>query len=149
MQASNAASRSSGQVSCSGRGLQLQAAPAKQHRAVQTRATSQQAAKQGLLASTAALLPLAVLSEPVAAAEVVGQLADSGSAVSLAVGGGAAIAALSAALIATDPQKRRTAQTATAGGNEKDAVKQYFNTAGFERWNKIYGETDDVNKVSY
>jgi magnesium-protoporphyrin O-methyltransferase len=100
-----------------------------------------------LLASTAALLPLAVLSGPVAAAEVVGQLADSGSAVSLAVGGGAAIAALSAALIATDPQKRRAAQTATAGGNEKDAVKQYFNTAGFERWNKIYGETDEVNKV--
>lgn len=26
-------------------------------------------------------------------------------------------------------------------------VKQYFNTTGFERWNKIYGETDEVNKV--
>lgn len=42
---------------------------------------------------------------------------------------------------------RRTAQTATAGGNEKDAVKSYFNTQGFERWNRIYGTTDDVNKV--
>jgi magnesium-protoporphyrin O-methyltransferase len=26
-------------------------------------------------------------------------------------------------------------------------VKNYFNTAGFERWRKIYGETDEVNKV--
>ncbi len=26
-------------------------------------------------------------------------------------------------------------------------VKQYFNTTGFERWRKIYGETDEVNKV--
>ena len=33
------------------------------------------------------------------------------------------------------------------GGNELEAVKKYFNTAGFERWNKIYGETDEVNKV--
>lgn len=42
---------------------------------------------------------------------------------------------------------RRTAQTATAGGNEKDAVKSYFDNQGFERWNRIYGTTDDVNKV--
>jgi magnesium-protoporphyrin O-methyltransferase len=26
-------------------------------------------------------------------------------------------------------------------------VADYFNSTGFERWNKIYGETDDVNKV--
>lgn len=26
-------------------------------------------------------------------------------------------------------------------------MKNYFNTKGFERWRKIYGETDDVNKV--
>ena len=26
-------------------------------------------------------------------------------------------------------------------------VKKYFNTEGFERWRKIYGETEDVNKV--
>ena len=36
---------------------------------------------------------------------------------------------------------------AETGGNELEAVKKYFNTAGFERWNKIYGETDEVNKV--
>lgn len=33
------------------------------------------------------------------------------------------------------------------GGDELEAVKKYFDTAGFERWNKIYGETDEVNKV--
>lgn len=33
------------------------------------------------------------------------------------------------------------------GGDELEAVKNYFNTAGFERWRKIYGETDEVNKV--
>ncbi len=43
---------------------------------------------------------------------------------------------------------RRSAQTATAGGSEKDAVRTYFDTAGFERWRKIYGETDEVNKVT-
>lgn len=26
-------------------------------------------------------------------------------------------------------------------------VKKYFNSAGFERWRKIYGETNEVNKV--
>ena len=28
-----------------------------------------------------------------------------------------------------------------AGGDEMESVKKYFNTAGFERWNKIYGTT--------
>ena len=35
-----------------------------------------------------------------------------------------------------------------SGGDELAAVKKYFDTAGFERWNKIYGETDEVNKVN-
>ena len=30
---------------------------------------------------------------------------------------------------------------------EKQEVKGYFETTGFERWNRIYSETDDVNKV--
>jgi magnesium-protoporphyrin O-methyltransferase len=34
-----------------------------------------------------------------------------------------------------------------SGGDEMKSVKDYFNTAGFERWKKIYGETDEVNKV--
>ena len=36
---------------------------------------------------------------------------------------------------------------AETGGDEAASVKNYFDTTGFERWNKIYGETDDVNKV--
>jgi len=69
------------------------------------------------------------------------------SSLTLAVGGGLAIAGLGAALVATDPQKRRSEQMAQAGGDESEAVKNYFNTVGFERWRKIYGETDEVNKV--
>jgi magnesium-protoporphyrin O-methyltransferase len=34
-----------------------------------------------------------------------------------------------------------------AGGDEMESVKNYFDTAGFERWNKIYGTTSEVNKV--
>jgi magnesium-protoporphyrin O-methyltransferase len=36
---------------------------------------------------------------------------------------------------------------AGAGGDEMESVKNYFNTTGFERWNKIYGTTSEVNKV--
>lgn len=36
---------------------------------------------------------------------------------------------------------------AQTGGDELEAVKDYFNTTGYDRWKKIYGETDDVNKV--
>lgn len=46
------------------------------------------------------------------------------------------------------PPRRRTAQMAETGGNELEAVKNYFNTAGYDRWKKIYGETEDVNKAS-
>ena len=28
-----------------------------------------------------------------------------------------------------------------------DAVRNYFNTEGFGRWQKIYGDKDDVSKV--
>ena len=31
--------------------------------------------------------------------------------------------------------------------NEKAEVVDYFNGTGFERWNRIYSETEDVNKV--
>ncbi len=31
--------------------------------------------------------------------------------------------------------------------NDKAIVKNYFNQKGFDRWRRIYGETDDVNKV--
>jgi len=31
--------------------------------------------------------------------------------------------------------------------NDKAIVKDYFNQTGFDRWRRIYGKTDDVNKV--
>ena len=31
--------------------------------------------------------------------------------------------------------------------SEKQEVKGYFETTGFDRWNRIYSESDDVNKV--
>ena len=65
----------------------------------------------------------------------------------LAVGSIAGVTALATALIAADPEKRRAEQMKETGGDELEAVKKYFNTSGFERWNKIYGETDEVNKV--
>ena len=30
---------------------------------------------------------------------------------------------------------------------EKEEVKGYFETTGFDRWNRIYSDSDDVNKV--
>eukprot|EP00898_Chlorokybus_atmophyticus_P008736 jgi/Chlat1/8864/Chrsp91S08175 len=62
----------------------------------------------------------------------------------LLVAGGAAAAGV---IVAADPQKRRQAQAAATGGDEMAVVRNYFDTTGFERWRKIYGETDDVNKV--
>ena len=41
----------------------------------------------------------------------------------------------------------RAAQAAEKGGDEKESVKAYFNEVGFERWSRIYSDTDDVNKV--
>lgn len=64
-----------------------------------------------------------------------------------AVASGGAIAALAAALSLADPEKRRQKQAAATGGDEKAVVRNYFNTSGFDRWKRIYGETDDVNSV--
>ncbi len=37
--------------------------------------------------------------------------------------------------------------TIQSENNEKLEVTQYFNGTGFDRWNRIYSESDDVNKV--
>ena len=34
-----------------------------------------------------------------------------------------------------------------AAVDDKAEVEEYFNNVGFERWNKIYSESDEVNKV--
>ena len=31
--------------------------------------------------------------------------------------------------------------------NEKREVREYFNGTGFERWNKIYSKSDEINTV--
>jgi hypothetical protein len=90
------------------------------------------------VAATAAASLL--LAGPVAAATEMAQVADA-SAIGLTVGATGAIAGLAYLLVTTDPGKRRSEMAEAAGGNEMESVKNYFDTAGFERWNKIYGTT--------
>ena len=40
-----------------------------------------------------------------------------------------------------------TPTTAADKAAEKAEVKTYFESTGFERWNRIYSDSDDVNKV--
>lgn len=65
----------------------------------------------------------------------------------IAVIGGSSVAALAAVLTLTDPERRRQLQAEEVGGKDKEVVREYFNNSGFQRWKKIYGETDEVNKV--
>ncbi|XP_074317146.1 magnesium protoporphyrin IX methyltransferase, chloroplastic [Silene latifolia] len=60
---------------------------------------------------------------------------------------GGSLAALAAALSLSDPELRRRQQAVEVGGGDKEVVREYFNGTGFQRWKKIYGDTDDVNKV--
>ncbi len=65
-------------------------------------------ASQACVASLAGAVVVqqAICAGAANASEAVGSLAEASATIPLALGGGAAIAALSAALIATDPQKR-------------------------------------------
>ncbi|KAE9601358.1 hypothetical protein Lal_00023989 [Lupinus albus] len=65
----------------------------------------------------------------------------------IAVIGGGSVAALAAVLSLTDPERRRKVQAEEVGGGDKEVVREYFNSTGFQRWKKIYGETEDVNRV--
>nr|XP_027191684.1 magnesium protoporphyrin IX methyltransferase, chloroplastic [Cicer arietinum]XP_027191685.1 magnesium protoporphyrin IX methyltransferase, chloroplastic [Cicer arietinum] len=65
----------------------------------------------------------------------------------IAVVSGGFVAGLTALLSLTDPEKRRREQAEEVGGGDKEVVKEYFNNSGFQRWKKIYGDTDDVNRV--
>lgn len=65
----------------------------------------------------------------------------------LAVIGGSSVAAIAAAISLADPEKRRQLQAEEVGGGDKEVVREYFTNDGFQRWKKIYGDTDDVNKV--
>lgn len=102
--------------------------------------------KRGASVHAAAALPIVEL-----AAQTLDHLAvmesDGITGLQFAVASGGAIAALAAALSLADPEKRRQKQAAETGGDEKAVVRNYFNTSGFDRWKRIYGETDDVNSV--
>ncbi|KAF7834038.1 magnesium protoporphyrin IX methyltransferase, chloroplastic [Senna tora] len=65
----------------------------------------------------------------------------------IAVISGGSVAALAALLSLTDPERRRQLQAEEVGGGDKEVVREYFNNSGFQRWKKIYGDTDDVNRV--
>ncbi|WVZ55574.1 hypothetical protein U9M48_006215 [Paspalum notatum var. saurae] len=59
----------------------------------------------------------------------------------------AAAATLPAVVSLSDPERRRCAQAEAAGGGDKEAVRAYFNSTGFERWREIYGSMmKGVNK---
>ncbi|XP_030488936.2 magnesium protoporphyrin IX methyltransferase, chloroplastic [Cannabis sativa] len=88
--------------------------------------------------------PLRLLAPPPAA---IPPLAADVDGTTIAVIGGGSVAALAAALSLTDPERRRKLQAEEVGGGDKEVVREYFNNSGFQRWKKIYGETDDVNRV--
>lgn len=65
----------------------------------------------------------------------------------IAVIGGGSMAAFAAVISLADPERRRKMQAEEVGGGDKEVVREYFNNNGFQRWKKIYGDTDDVNRV--
>lgn len=57
-----------------------------------------------------------------------------------------AIAGASAFVPTVGPNKPQSILSATSI-DDKTEVREYFNTEGFNRWNKIYSESDEVNSV--
>lgn len=83
---------------------------------------------------------------PISAADVAA-VSDTIDSTTIAVIGGGSVSALAAVLSLADPEKRRQEQAVEVGGGDKEVVKEYFNNDGFQRWRRIYGDGDDVNKV--
>lgn len=52
-----------------------------------------------------------------------------------------------AALLAAAALAYLTSEVPSESVDDKKVVKEYFNGEGFNRWSKIYGETEDVNPV--
>jgi len=48
---------------------------------------------------------------------------------------------------AAEKAAEKAAETAAEKAAEKAEVKTYFESTGFDRWNRIYSTSDDVNKV--
>ena len=95
--------------------------------------------KQHPLTTAFAIDPLSTAT----AAEVSGAIDRT----AIAVIGGGSVAALAAVLSLADPERRRREQAVEVGGDDKEVVKEYFNNTGFQRWKKIYGDTEEVNRV--
>ncbi|KAJ4973430.1 hypothetical protein NE237_006604 [Protea cynaroides] len=91
--------------------------------------------------------PAALPVVPLSTVTDVSSVGASFDGTTLAFLGGSSIAAVAAVLSLADPEKRRQLQAEVVGGGDKEVVREYFNNSGFQRWKKIYGETDDVNKV--
>ncbi|KAK2981568.1 hypothetical protein RJ640_011098 [Escallonia rubra] len=83
------------------------------------------------------LTPLSTTTEVVAAA------APFDAATLLIIGGGSIAVVLSL----SDLEKWHQVQADEVSGGDKEVVIEYFNNNGFQRWRKIYDETDEVNRV--
>jgi len=119
-------------------------ASAKTTRGATAIARVAKADKKAVMATSAVTSAVTLATTLAANASEIAQTAEGAG---LAIGGALAIAGAGAALVLTDPSKRRESMMSETGGDEAASVKNYFDTTGFERWNKIYGETDEVNKV--
>ncbi|CAI9273501.1 unnamed protein product [Lactuca saligna] len=73
--------------------------------------------------------------------------ADTFDGTTLAVIRGGSVATIVAAISLADPEKHRKLQVEEVGDGDKDVVREYFTNDRFQRWKKIYEDTDDVNKV--
>ncbi len=50
-------------------------------------------------------------------------------------------------LLDTTSETAQSPAAPSAKDSEKSVVEAYFNSTGFDRWNRIYSDSDDVNKV--
>jgi|TARA_B100000401_G_scaffold428214_1_gene360576 magnesium-protoporphyrin O-methyltransferase len=127
-------------TSCVARAVVAPKAAAKRSVAAEKAAKPSPALPAGAFAAAS----LAATPAAFAATEAISQTADGAG---VAVGGAVVVAGLGGLLIAADPNKRREDMMSETGGDEAASVRNYFDTEGFNRWKKIYGETDEVNKV--
>ena len=54
---------------------------------------------------------------------------------------------VASAFVPVSTRSTSTSSALTSTVDDKTEVREYFNTEGFNRWNKIYSESDDVNSV--
>ena len=57
------------------------------------------------------------------------------------------LALAGASAFAPQASNQKTFVSLQSSVDDKTEVREYFNTEGFNRWNKIYSESDEVNSV--